>query len=118
MTSLLVHISSSPFTSLSAKEGLDIALVMATFEQAVDLYLSGPALSILQVNQAPSLLHGKNLSKALPSLELYDIENVYVCKEDISHLNKTQLNIWDGVHFLDSQQWQQKLQSYQHILRF
>lgn len=117
MNSFLIHISSSSFVGLSAKEGLDLALVMATFEQPIDLYFGGPALSILNNDQKPEQRHGKNLSKALPSLEFYDIENIYVCSEDLNELHDKN-NLWEGINVLDSQSWAQKLQTYEHILRF
>ncbi|MFT2110188.1 DsrE family protein [Marinomonas sp. 2405UD68-3] len=116
MNSFLIHISSSSFVGLSAKEGLDLALVMATFEQPIDLYFGGEALSILSSNQKPEQIHGKNLSKALPSLEFYDIENIYVCSEDISELQHD--NLWDGISILNTESWSQKLQTYECILRF
>ncbi len=117
MNSFLIHISSSSFSSLSAKEGLDLALVMATFEQPIDLYFGEQALSILNQKQNPEQLHGKDLSKALPSLEFYDIENIYVCSEDIDKLDDNTA-LWEGIKLLDRESWAQKLQTYEHILRF
>ncbi|WP_191600762.1 DsrE family protein [Marinomonas algicola] len=118
MKSFLIYLSSSPFSSLSAKEGLDIALVMATFEQPVDLFVNGPALPILYSEQKPTPLHGKNLSKVLPSLEFYDIENIYVLQEEIDRFSSHSPPLWDGITVLSANEWKEKLPSYEHIIRF
>lgn len=118
MNSFLIYFSSPPFSSLSAKEGLDLALVMATFEQPVDLFFSGPALSILYSEQKPTSLHGKNLSKVLPSLEFYDLENIYVLQEEIDQLSYHSATLWDGVTVLNTNEWKEKLPYYEHIIRF
>ena len=78
MKHTLIHLNSSPYASLACKEGLDLALVLATFEQPVDLCLSGAALALLTDNQNPTTEQGKNLHKLLAGLGFYDIENSFI----------------------------------------
>lgn len=115
MTHTLIHLSSSPYSSLSCKEGLDLALVLATFEQPVDLCLSGAALTLLLNDQAPLPEHGKNLHKLLDGLEMYDIEDVYI---QAGHQEMEDDNTWSGVTPLDKTQWGQLFSNYQQVFRF
>lgn len=115
MKHTLIHLNSSPYSSLACKEGLDLALVLATFEQPVDLCLSGAALSILTSEQNPAIEQGKNLHKLLDGLEFYDIENIYIEKDG----NWTGTSaFWQGVTLLDKPQWQAMFSDYQQIFRF
>lgn len=115
MKNTLIHLSSDPFSSLACKEGLDLALVLATFEQAVDLCISGAALAILSNQQNPSQMHGKNLNKLLDGLEFYDIDNIYVeCQQQTAITTP----LWQGVKPLESTQWQQLFSQYQQVFRF
>lgn len=115
MKQTLIHLSNSPYSNLSCKEGLDLALVLATFEQPVDLCLSGAALSILNNGQDPTIEQGKNLHKLLDGLAFYDIENVFIDKD--STWTKTSVS-WQGVTPLDKAQWQAIFSDYQHVFRF
>lgn len=115
MKHTLIHLNSSPYSGLACKEGLDLALVFATFEQSVDLCLSGPALSLLTLNQNPTIEQGKNLHKLLAGLEFYDIENVFI---ERSHTWQEADNIWQGVQSLDTEQWQSMFSQYQQVFRF
>ena len=115
MKNTLIHLSSDPFSSLACKEGLDLALVLATFEQAVDLCISGPALSILSNKQNPSSIHGKNLNKLLDGLEFYDIENIFIERQQTLAMPQPS---WQGIQALETQQWQQLFGQYQQVFRF
>ncbi|ETX09446.1 sulfur oxidation protein [Marinomonas ushuaiensis DSM 15871] len=115
MKHTLIHLNSSPYSSLACKEGLDLALVLATFEQPVDLCLSGAALSILTSEQSPTIEQGKNLHKLLDGLEFYDIENIFIEKDSSWANTETS---WQGVTSLDKIQWQAMFSDYQQVFRF
>ena len=117
MKRILIHLSSAPFGGLSTKEGLDLALVLATFEQHIDLAFSGDALALLRNDQQPQAIHGKHLHKLLASLEFYDIDTVLVREDELKTL-APDYQLWDGVTLISATDWQQKLHSYQHIIRF
>ncbi|MBM6549591.1 DsrE family protein [Marinomonas ostreistagni] len=115
MKDTLIYLSSSPYQSTAAKEALDLALVLGTFEQPVSLCVTGDALAILSDGQAPSQRHGKHLFKLLDGLEFYDIENVYVRDSEISQLSSP---LWSGVQALSDEQWHTMLQQPAAIYRF
>ena len=111
--STLIHITSSPYDGLKAREGLDFAMVLATFEQEVDLAFSGAGVGLLITEQAPTKAHGKALHKMLPSFEFYDIEKLYVQESDVLDNNITAL-----ATPVSEQEWQTVLTGYTHIFRF
>lgn len=115
MKHTLIHLNTSPYSSLACKEGLDLALVLATFEQPVDLCLSGGALALLTEDQQPAAEQGKNLHKLLAGLEFYDIENVYIEK---SHTWLKDNATWQGVQALSNDKWQTMFSQYQQVFRF
>ncbi|RDL43027.1 sulfur oxidation protein [Marinomonas piezotolerans] len=111
----LIYLTSPTYSSLALKEGLDLALVLGTFEQDVSLCLTGDALSLLHINQSPLQRHGKHLYKLLDGLEFYDIVNVYV-KED--ELHNSTIELWDGITSLSQDAWHSMLRDHTHIYRF
>ncbi|GAB3481442.1 DsrE family protein [Marinomonas epiphytica] len=114
MKSTLIHLTSAPLSNLACKEGLDLALVLGTFEQKVDLCLSGSALALLNSEQQPKPEQGKNLHKLLAGLEFYDIENVYIKQSNAP----TENTIWPGTTQLSSADWQGLFAQYHQIFRF
>lgn len=115
MEQTLIYLSSSLYQSTSAKEALDLALVLGTFEQPVSLCMTGDALAILYTQQTPDQRHGKHLFKLLDGLEFYDIENVYVRDSEISH---DDIELWQGVNPLTDSEWRSMLAEHPIIYRF
>ncbi|NLQ16702.1 sulfur oxidation protein [Marinomonas sp. M1K-6] len=114
MKHTLIHLNSSPYSSLACKEGLDLALVLATFEQPVDLCLSGAALALLTLKQNPTTEQGKNLHKLLDGLEFYDIENVFIQANQRLDPNTT----WQGIQPLNDAEWHAMFSHYPQVFRF
>ncbi|BFM49112.1 DsrE family protein [Marinomonas sp. THO17] len=115
MTKTLIHLSSSPYANLACKEGLDLALVLATFEQEVAICVSGAALSLLHSQQKPTKQDGKNLHKLLDGLEFYDIDKVYALA---SQNAADEQGFWPQSILLNDQEWQDLFTQYQQIYRF
>lgn len=109
----LIHITSSPYQGLATKEGLDLALVLATFEQAVDLAFSGAGTALLLSQQQTDHQQGKALYKMLPSFEFYDIDKLYVLAEEVKNQDISPLATQ-----ITSTEWQNMFTNYTHILRF
>lgn len=115
MSNTLIHISSSPYTGLKVKEALDLALVLATFEQDVDLAFSGAGIALLHLDQQPNTEQGKALFKMLASFEFYDIEKLYLPS---SQRPSNEVKITPLASFLSDQEWAEMLTGYQHTFRF
>lgn len=74
---LLLLMTQPPLTASTAKEGLDLALVSATFEQKTGLAFVGSGVLQLLPDQQPGQLHLKGIQAMLKALPLYDVEWVF-----------------------------------------
>lgn len=76
----LVRLTSAPYFSPRAANGIDAILACGAFGQPVDVVIEGDGLALLREHQeAPE--HERNLYRQLASLPLYDIAQVYVLLE-------------------------------------
>ena len=80
-TAVLVILSHAPYGDQRCREGLDIALTAAAFEQPVTLLLTHDAVNLLRKPQQPDALGQKNLASLMAALPMYDIERIYADKE-------------------------------------
>ncbi len=65
------------------QEVLDVVLITAAFDQKVSLLLLDDAVYHLKKNQQSELIGAKDISAVYRSLELYDIESIYVEQESL-----------------------------------
>lgn len=83
MKTLTFLARSAPYGSSRAKALLDMVLSAAVFEQKIQYIFLDDGVYQLIAGQAPSALAAKNTSAALPALELYGVEHVYLDQESL-----------------------------------
>lgn len=83
MKNILVMQTSSPFDGVKCREALDTALIFAAIDQNVSILFKDDAVFCLHENQKPALVNLKDYFKTLKMLELYDVENIYACKQSL-----------------------------------
>ncbi|QTL34638.1 MULTISPECIES: sulfurtransferase complex subunit TusC [Pseudoalteromonas] len=103
---ILVINHTAPFDGAHIREGLDMALIFAALDQNVSWLFKGPAVLALKQGNDASLLGIKNYFKQLKTLEIYDVEQVYVCAQAMQRfaLTPEALNIDAQVLTLEAQQ--------------
>lgn len=89
MKHILVINHSSPFLHQNGREALDTALIFAAIDQHVSVLFQGDAVLCLKPDQQPQAAQLKDYFKTLKTLDLYDVEHLYVCQQS---LNDYQLN--------------------------
>tara|TARA_B100000929_G_scaffold288163_1_gene276118 strand:- start:1222 stop:1593 length:372 start_codon:yes stop_codon:yes gene_type:complete len=89
MKNVLVISQHSPFDDQHIRDSLDTTLIFAAIEQNISWLLSGEAVLALKKNQQPEQLGIKNYFKTIKTLELYDVENIYVCEKSLIDFNLT-----------------------------
>lgn len=114
MSKTLIHITASPYTGLQVREALDLAMVLATFEQEVELAFSGAGIALLHLDQQPQDEQGKALFKMLASFEFYDLDKLYIPASQLPSETK----ITSLASILTDQEWTDMLTRYQHTFRF
>ncbi|WP_445776679.1 sulfurtransferase complex subunit TusC [Shewanella sp.] len=95
MKSLAIVFRHAPFGNTSGREGLDLAMLSASFEQQVSLIFTDEAVLHLLAGQTPEQAGAKDYLSALKALPLYDIETVLVSAESLAILgiNASELSI-------------------------
>ena len=76
--SVCVISTRAPYSSQSAREALDVALVSASYDLDTSLLLMGDGVYQLLDNQSPEQLPRKNLTAMLKALPMYGVETIYV----------------------------------------
>jgi tRNA 2-thiouridine synthesizing protein C len=89
MKKLTIVFRKSPLGTASGREGLDFAMLSASFDQEVSLVFINDAVLHLLPSQAPELTGSKDYIAALKALELYDIETVLVCQASLDAMGLT-----------------------------
>ena len=72
--------TSSTFNKFNAKEALDAALILASYEMDVSLFFIGDGVYQTQASQNPELVNGKDFISSFKALGFYDIDNIYISK--------------------------------------
>ncbi|WOH38362.1 sulfurtransferase complex subunit TusC [Thalassotalea fonticola] len=70
--------TSSTFDKFNAKEALDAALILASYEMDVSLFFIGDGVYQSQANQNPELVNGKDFISSFKALGFYDIDDIYI----------------------------------------
>lgn len=83
MINVLVISQSSPFDDMRIRDALDMTLIFAAVDQNISWLFSGPAVLALKKNQTPNSLGLKDLFKNIKTLEIYDVDNIYVCEKSL-----------------------------------
>lgn len=82
--SFLIINRKAPYGSSAARDALDVALTISVFEQPLSLlYMDDAVWQLLPDHQAGAIGQ-KNLSANLAMLEMYDIDQLYVCRQALS----------------------------------
>ncbi len=82
-----------PYGSNMGRDALDVALTCGIFDLPVSLLFLGDGLYQLLESQTPAGIEQKSLQSLLSALPMYDINQLYVCAEELAErgLNCDQL---------------------------
>ncbi|MFY8273382.1 sulfurtransferase complex subunit TusC [Pseudoalteromonas sp. SSDWG2] len=84
MRKILVISKEAPYYHQSLKEALDMVLIFAAIDQQVSWLIENDAVLALTPSQSPKQLGHKDFTKAIKMLELYDVDQVYVCTDALT----------------------------------
>jgi tRNA 2-thiouridine synthesizing protein C len=116
MINVLIMSQSSPFDSMHIRDALDMTLIFAAIDQNVSWLLSGPAVLALKKEQSTKQLGIKDFFKNIKTLEIYDVENMFVCEKSLIDygLNKSDLIVQSQT--LNFEQQQHLIRSQHHVV--
>jgi tRNA 2-thiouridine synthesizing protein C len=109
---------SAPHGIASGRESLDLTLALSAYNESLSLFFIGDGVYQLMKGQLTEDILQKNFQPLFKMLELYDVENIYVCSASLEQrgLNTEQLLI--SVTLLDRQQLQSQLTQQDQLLSF
>lgn len=116
MINVLVMSQCSPFDDLHIRDALDMTLIFAAVDQNISWLFSGTAVLALKKQQQPNMLGIKDFFKNIKTLEIYDVENIYVCEKSLLDygLNKNDLLL--DVQALNFDQQKALIKTQQHVV--
>ncbi|WP_281648620.1 sulfurtransferase complex subunit TusC [Parendozoicomonas sp. Alg238-R29] len=108
----------APYGSPSVKDGIDTLLVAASYGMDASLLAMGEGVLQLLKHQTPDTLPQKNTGAMLQALEIYGIESVYVCHEDLEERGLTEDDLLLSPQLIQRNQIPQLLKEQDRILNF
>ena len=93
MKKITIIFRKGPHDNPSGREGLDLALLSASYEQSVCLIFTADGLFNLIQGQSPELAGCKDYIATFKALPLYDIDTVLVCKDSMAEFGLTQQDL-------------------------
>ena len=82
--SMLIISRQAPWSGLTAREALDIALAGGAFDLPIALLFMDDGVFQLAPDQLPTSVQQKNLTANLQALPLFGIEELYVCQASLA----------------------------------
>ena len=117
MKKVAIIISSAPHGNAKGREALDTALALSTFNH-ISVFFMGDGVFHLLPNQHPEDILMRDYIATFNMLELYDIEDVYVCKTSLDERNLSRITINIANQLIENKQLHQLLASQDVVLRF
>ncbi|MBD1573024.1 sulfurtransferase complex subunit TusC [Vibrio sp. S17_S38] len=109
---------SFPHTTAKGREGLDALLATSVYSENIDVFFIGAGVTQLLLNQDPEQVLSRDYTAAFKLLELYDIENIYVCELSLKHYEITPSALMIPVIPLSSRDLNNKLHQCNKLLSF
>ncbi|MTI12340.1 sulfurtransferase complex subunit TusC [Sansalvadorimonas verongulae] len=118
MSKICIVSSHSPYSSTSVRDGIESLLVAASFDMDASLLVLGDGILQLLNKQAPESLPQKNTGSLLQALEIYGVESIYVCEQDLVDRGLTQDDLILTPTIISRSQVPSLLQEQDSILNF
>jgi len=109
---------SAPHGSVQGRESLDLTLALSAFNESLSLFFIGDAVYQLLEGHQPNDILQKNFQPLFKMLDLYDVENIYVCAQSLQQRAIQEDALLIDVTVLDTPQLKIKLASQDQLLSF
>ena len=110
--------SHSPYGSTHVRDGIETLLVSASYDMDASLLTLGEGVLQLLPGQQPDALPQKNSSAMLQAAELYGVQAIYACREDLEQFGLDENDLLVKVMVVPRAEIAGLLQTFTHILSF
>ena len=107
-----------PHGSAQGRESLDLALAMSAFNESLSLFFIGDGVYQLLDGHNPTESLQKHFQPLFKMLELYDVDNIYVCEQSLLQRNIKQAQLMIKITVVDTLQLKTKLALQDQLLSF
>ena len=107
-----------PHGSAQGRESLDLTLALSAFNESLSLFFIGDGVYQLVDGHSPEEILQKHYQPLFKMLEMYDVENIYVCNASLKQRCLTSDMLMINATLLDAQQLQAKLAQQDQLLSF
>ncbi len=104
--------------SAQGRESLDLTLAMSAFNESLSLFFIGDGVYQLLDGHSPANSLQKHFQPLFKMLELYDVENIYVCEQSLSERSIKQVDLLIDVTVMNTAQIKTKLAMQDQLLSF
>lgn len=108
----------APHGTAQGRESLDLTLALSAFNESLSVFFIGDAVYQLVEGHNSSGILQKNFQPLFKMLDLYDVENIYVCEQSLQQRCIQQDNLLINVSVLDVAQLKNKLALQDQLLSF
>ncbi|MGO2160604.1 MAG: sulfurtransferase complex subunit TusC [Vibrio toranzoniae] len=118
MRKLAFIFNSFPHSTAAGREGVDALLAASAYSEDISVFFVGDGVTQLLKAQQPDEVLSRDYISAFKLLDLYDIEQVYVCQRSLCQFGISTDNLLIDVTAVEADELTQKLTQCQQILTF
>ncbi|NOJ00106.1 sulfurtransferase complex subunit TusC [Vibrio kanaloae] len=118
MRELAFIFNSFPHSTAAGREGLDALLAASAYSEDIFVFFVGDGVTQLLKAQQPDEVLSRDYISAFKLMDLYDIEQVYVCQRSLCQFGLSTDNLLIDVTAVEADELTQKLAQCQQILTF
>lgn len=118
MKSLGFVFNNAPHGSSSGREGLDAVLATSAYSEDISVFFIDDGVCQLLKSQQPEQILCRDYIATFKMLDLYDVENIYVCSQSLSERGIDASELLIDTEVLDPEAISARLHQCQRILSY
>lgn len=118
MNQIAVLFRTAPHGISAGREGLDAVLACSALTDEISVFFIGDGVYQLMAGQQPAAILGRDYTPTFKLFGLYDIEQVFVCRESLAERQLTTEQFLFPVQILSRGEIQSRLQAHSVRLVF
>lgn len=115
---VLILCRNAPYGTGTSREAIDVALAGAVFNQNISILFLDDGVYQLLNDQQADVIEQKNQTKLLDSLEMYDIEQLYVERDSLENRGLNTEHIHRAARVLEATNISAFISSHQVVLSY
>ncbi|GAL15816.1 tRNA 5-methylaminomethyl-2-thiouridine synthase TusC [Vibrio astriarenae] len=108
----------APHMTSGGREGIDALLAASAYCESIKVVFVGDGVLQLLAGQSPDTILSKDYAPMLKLFDLYDIEEVYVCKSSLEQRGCLHADLVIDASLIDANEIRHQLSQCQSVLSF